>query len=337
MHNKYEYRLRRAWETQKNGFMEQVILDRDDLALYVASAEFRAKEEGKLSCADYTKENLVHYLNDHSSNKIACPTLYENEQGIKFNWEKNWITNFFNKFYEKNLKSDQTHVIEKMIENQVWNEDKYLPDYQYAIANTIQDYKDMLKEPALCLGESAYRHVVYEQVMNNLDKNQKNCDYYKLFRKSFIDTMNEKFGIDEKLTEISLEKKSELWRPQVMLDTYKKVVEQKGLRNYVADKYKEALLKKFEYEYYQDNKKIIDELGVATNNMKLNIKQAERLNATIEKYEQKAIKNKENYIKSSSKNFGISVFKKKHINTINANNGLKEMTNQKNNDNGRTM
>ena len=149
--------------------------------------------------------------------------------------------------------------------------------------------------------------------------------------------MNEKFGIDEKLTEISLEKKSELWRPQVMLDTYKKVVEQKGLRNYVADKYKEALLKKFEYQYYQDNKKIIDELGVATDNMKLNTKQAERLNAMIEKYEQKAIKNKENYIKSSSKNFGFSVFKKKHINTIIANNGLKEMTNPKKNDDGRTM
>lgn len=60
--------------------------------------------------------------------------------------------------------------------------------------------------------------------MEKEQKNHDDIDYYKLFRKSFIAIMNEKFGIDEKLTAISLEKKAELWRSQVLLKTYEVAV-----------------------------------------------------------------------------------------------------------------
>lgn len=33
--------------------------------------------------------------------KIACPTLYENEQGIKFNWEENLLFDFVKIWYSE--------------------------------------------------------------------------------------------------------------------------------------------------------------------------------------------------------------------------------------------
>ncbi len=350
--DKYSYKLHRTLTNIEKGFIDYYILDKNELALYVASDEFKAKEQGKLSCTDYTKENLVHYLNDHSKDQIITPDVYRKEQEGK-HWDKNWLDQLFGKDFEEDIesyKSDYTErfaetvisYMERKIKNQFWIE--YLPAYKTDITNTIQDYEKMLKDPATCLGESAYFDVVSDLLENSVKNDKKNdssVPFYQLFRESFISIMNEKFGIDEKLTEISLEKNSQLWRPCVMFETYQKTVAQKGLPYSVPDKYKETLLKMFEYEYYQDNKKIIDELGVATDNMKLNAKQVGRLNAMIEKIEKKIVKKQEKFYQTHSKqshteNMEIS-FNKKKRNIILAKGLKEEINNQKNNDDGRTM
>lgn len=148
--DKYSYKLHRTLKGVEMAFFYQFVLDKNELTQYIASDEFKAKEQGKLSCAAYTKENLVHYLNDHSMDQIIDPNAYPRKQGKKFHWDENWLDQLFSKHFEENKDSYKDSnfterfvetVVSYMgdrIEQQFWTE--YLPEYQTNITNTIKDY-----------------------------------------------------------------------------------------------------------------------------------------------------------------------------------------------------
>ena len=122
-------------------------------------------------------------------------------------------------------------------------------------------------------------------------RQERNTDYK--FRHGVIWAM-EKLGIDPHTAEVALEKNAALWREQTMTDAYYNEYElvpshtKKNLDVVTwckihdeREKNKAAWLRQREYQYYQDYKSIIDELNLATPNMKMNETELNQIDCQI--------------------------------------------------------
>lgn len=140
--------------------------------------------------------------------------------------------------------------------------------------------------------------------------NYKNCDYNldidnstifhplyshhklnpdKVIYNTIVNNMK-KLGVSQHSTEAGLEIYAPLWRKELMTDAYyneyytKDIVKSKSVDWYQLDaavQFQKLWLQQREYQYYQEHKAIIDELNLATPNMKINDKQANELNRKI--------------------------------------------------------
>ena len=118
-------------------------------------------------------------------------------------------------------------------------------------------------------GENAYfRHL--DDQKNNLDK---------AFRNEVVKTLTY-MGVDEHSVEIGLEKNADLWRERTMLQSfnnrfYPENREDKNDKSLWRNnphnmrEHRDAWLRLRECMYYQEHKDIIDELGLATKNMRM--------------------------------------------------------------------
>lgn len=116
---------------------------------------------------------------------------------------------------------------------------------------------------------------------------QKNTD--KLFRQGAINSLK-LLGIDQHLIEVNLEKHANLWRNDTMQDAFFNqhpipLATDDYLNLHTSYYMREILkldwLRQREYQYYQDHKEIIDELNLATPNMKMTKEEAEILNQQV--------------------------------------------------------
>lgn len=124
-----------------------------------------------------------------------------------------------------------------------------------------------------------------------LARQQRNAD--KLFRQGVISAMHQ-LGVSRRSTEYALEKYADLWLEETMTDAfynkYKLVPHRKETFNDEISWYsiniqrenvKDAWLSLRKNKYYQEHKEIIDELGLATPNMKMSEEDLQNLKEEI--------------------------------------------------------
>lgn len=123
-------------------------------------------------------------------------------------------------------------------------------------------------------------------------RERKNKDTCECFRGDVVRAMRA-LGLNQHTTEVGLEINADLWRRQNMESTFQWHYESIAawhpteLRHLLAEhhmtrteldqmgaQYREIWLKLREYQYYYDHKAIIDELGTATDNMKMSTDEA---------------------------------------------------------------
>lgn len=119
-------------------------------------------------------------------------------------------------------------------------------------------------------------------------------EYDKYMRQAVI-TSARLVGLDRHTAEVGLEQNPDLWREKTMKATLE--------CNYFPDsdqptnpfdrddwldlkaKYQDVWLREREYQYYQEHKALIDELGVATPNMLMDQQSADQLHQIVDNYE----------------------------------------------------
>ena len=97
-------------------------------------------------------------------------------------------------------------------------------------------------------------------------------------------------GFDPHTIEINLEKNADIWRKHAMLKAFENICNLEILQNDFPDvqtkkvefyrkkySFRKLWLRYREYEYYQRHKSVINELGLATDNMKISHKDADKL------------------------------------------------------------
>lgn len=123
-------------------------------------------------------------------------------------------------------------------------------------------------------------------------------NFDRFFRNEVIRCMA-RFGMDEHNVEIALERSADLWREQSMIQSFENVYYPLTVLTDIhksidpwwrrLDKLKQAhqsvWLKVREYEYYQDHHEVIDELGLATENMQLKPSEVEKAKKKLIKFE----------------------------------------------------
>ena len=153
-------------------------------------------------------------------------------------------------------------------------------------------------------------------------KDLRNID--ELFRDEVLRFMNH-VDIDPHTIEANLEKKADLWREQMMLKAFENkyamhdvaISKHSDLWKKYFENFKQAhkkvWMKQREYAYYQNHKDIIDELGLATKNMKINQSHAKILNYKLDKFEKKFEQLVSKQVKKSIFNINILKPKQKNV------------------------
>lgn len=118
-----------------------------------------------------------------------------------------------------------------------------------------------------------------------------NVNYDKMFRQTVVNDMTA-VGIDPHSVEVGLETNANLWREGAMLQTFKNryypIESEMTLGSFLRrGKHEDAWLKLREYEYYQDHKAVVDEVGSTTNAMMITPYQVGVLTQINEKFHQK--------------------------------------------------
>lgn len=111
-------------------------------------------------------------------------------------------------------------------------------------------------------------------------------EYDRAFRDQVVNMMV-RFGIDKHVAEVGLEKNAHLWREKAMLKTFNETYypqsatpkDPKLARRWTSihNAHEGVWLQEREYLYYQQHKAVIDELGLATDNMKITPRKATAL------------------------------------------------------------
>ena len=123
-------------------------------------------------------------------------------------------------------------------------------------------------------------------------------NYDNFFRNEVIRCLS-RFGIDDHSLEIALERNADLWRKQTMIQSFENVYYPLTVLTDIhktilpwwrrVDKLKQAhqvvWLKVREYEYYQEHHDIIDELGLATENMLMKPNEVTKLRKNLVRFE----------------------------------------------------
>ncbi len=116
-------------------------------------------------------------------------------------------------------------------------------------------------------------------------------NYDKIFRQTVLNDMTN-LGIDQHSVEVGLETNAKLWREGAMHHTFKNRYYPNATEMSIGDflrrgKHEDAWVKLREYQYYQEHKAVIDEVGCATNAMLITPYQVGVLTQINEKYHQK--------------------------------------------------
>ena len=129
----------------------------------------------------------------------------------------------------------------------------------------VENREERLQEPFTCKGFVDF-------------KDRINCDKYFREHLRCCFTLE---GFDYRIIEREIERNADLWRPQVMkksIDNYyqmhMKYLTKSELNSSFEKSFKESCLVYREYKYYQKHKNVIDELAIATPNMKITPSQA---------------------------------------------------------------
>ncbi len=135
---------------------------------------------------------------------------------------------------------------------------------------------------------------VYHPIVSRLQK-----DVDKSFRQNAINSLKT-LGLDQHLIEVGLEKNANLWRKDTMIDAFynqhqlatltpNQCIDRVFLHKCysVRENLKNFWLRQREYQYYQNHYKIIDELDLATPNMKISREEAQNLNDQVSSLEKR--------------------------------------------------
>ncbi|MCQ2382357.1 MAG: hypothetical protein MJ060_00745 [Clostridia bacterium] len=136
--------------------------------------------------------------------------------------------------------------------------------------------------------ESIFAPKIYHPMISRFEK-----DVDKSFRQGVIDSLK-LLGLDQHLIEVGLEKNANIWRENTMTDAFynqhklaslttEQCIDRVFLHKCysVRDNLKNVWLRQREYEYYQDHQTIINELDLATPNMKISFEEAQNLNDQV--------------------------------------------------------
>ena len=118
---------------------------------------------------------------------------------------------------------------------------------------------------------------------------------YDEYLRSSVITSARLLGLDRHTAEVGLEKNANLWRKQMMQDTFdtkyypdaKYPLNSKDRTEWdkLHEQHFDVWLKQREYHYYQNNKAILDELNLKTDFMQMTPSQVVQLNAIVDGYE----------------------------------------------------
>lgn len=222
-----------------------------NLGAVVASAQYQSKKQKPLDV--YDEKYLPFYLNN-----------------------QNWMANYI------------AAVIEQ-----------HEPNYKV----NVKDVEDFISDStAYASVRNYYKSDLVAANVKYLLQHHENLaakpDFDKNFRKEVLWFMNH-VDIDAHTIESYLEKHAALWREQVMSKTFEnKYLVKTDLINQhnklwleyfenFKKAHKKVWMKQREYDYYQDHKAVLDELGSVTKNMKISKHQAELLNNKLNKFEKK--------------------------------------------------
>lgn len=122
-------------------------------------------------------------------------------------------------------------------------------------------------------------------------------DYDQFFRDEVVKSFSD-FGLDQHLVETVVEENAAVWRRPTMLKAFENRYYSDRTMNYLDPNdfsakrlmklktvHQNLWLQRREYEYYQDHRAIIDELGLATANMKMKPRAVRKLTEQLEKCE----------------------------------------------------
>lgn len=111
-------------------------------------------------------------------------------------------------------------------------------------------------------------------------------NYDRVFRTAVVNELAH-YGLDRHAAEIGLELNAKLWREQTMLQAFNnQYYRHPGFNNnQTRPMHQETWARLREYQYYQEHKDVIDQLGTATENMKIPHEQAQKLNQQARHYE----------------------------------------------------
>ena len=129
------------------------------------------------------------------------------------------------------------------------------------------------------LDNNVYYHPTLSRIRPDTDKT---------FRNGVVNAMTS-IGINSHSIEVGLEQYSNLWRKETMQDAFYNRYDANEILN-ISKKhpnydYEGVWFRLREYQYYQKHKAIIDELGLATPNMKINQLEAKRLDKDVALFE----------------------------------------------------
>lgn len=238
--------------------------------------------------------------------------------------DNDWLEVYFgNKFKTQNLSYE---TIRKYIDNSP----KFAAAREQYEENVVRCY---LNEYKNFKSDDFYADMENKYFLRN------SINYDKIFRHEVKSAMN-KLGLSAKSIEYSLEKNAPLWRDESMTVAFLNRYPDCGVRDYVRHGYRfeDGLIEEQdskpnfyaerswrllplsklseqqrtlynvwkslrEFEYYQENKKTIDKLGLATPNMKMNLKEAISLYSKLQSLEYICGYRRNYYRKDESKIF----------------------------------
>ena len=240
----------------------KIFPQRKDLESIILNWRFHKTEARQND--DYTAENLPFHLQDAEWMVKYVISVVEN--------------------YQPKFKLKPEHV-----------EDYILNSPAFA---TMRNYfeNDLVKAEINHLHEVMDQKALFDKSKDKICHDIEDYDLY--FRKQISSIMSI-FAIDSKVSESNIEKNADLWREKVMLQTFENkynpyemtIMTRNNLWYKYYKKFKAAhrkvWMKNREYEYYLEHKDLIDELGLATKNMKISDRKAEAIQNQLDKFENK--------------------------------------------------
>ncbi len=264
----------------------------------------------------YNLNNFIHHLHDdawmakyidklikkNSQKETHEKAVFENNKEHNRNqFADNLFSNDKKSLFNNKKNSVRLSTIKKFVTT--YEEyDKARKSYEEDLTRAQISYMMENNTPNQILPESEiepYDDPIYAQTGFNYKSYTLNVNADKIFYQCVMQAMNN-LGLDKHSTELSLEKNAGIWRKKMMLNAYFSRIlntvenvndDMKGYdtRKLIFDKYQSKenywlLLR--EYEYYQDHKDIIDELGTATETMKATETQVKTWRRMVKKIEQ---------------------------------------------------